>query len=583
MKFVKWFSILLSIIVLFSILSAGCRGSSGTQTLSSTSTAATKPATVVGSSSPVKTETGISPAYGGTLTLRATDLSNISFDPSNPMGFQYSIHIERLFTPDYNKTPAELLGGWVPIEYYKGRLAESWDQADPLTIVIKLKRGIHWENRAPTNGREFTADDVIFNFDRILGTGNGYTEPNGFLASWISNIAQVTKIDQYSVKVTLKSPFCLAMYDLVRDIGIGPPESRDIGDNWQQAVGTGPWIMTEFTQSVSISFKKNPDYYGYDERFPENKLPYIDNVKWLAIPDKTTFLAALRTYKVDLCLDVSNSGITISDAQSVLRTNPDIKQYIFRTEGPSIVLRVDKQPFNDVRVRKALQMALDIESINRSHYGNNAEKPCGVQSPHNLGWSTPFSDWPSDLQDEYSYNPARAKELLSEAGYSKGFKTSVVANSGQDLELLQILSSYFKDIGIDMEIQVMDMPTMMNMVFSGKIEQSHFFNFSGRGGSPWEELSNFRVGNKLNWCHVDDPEYESILKSLFNSSTVEEAQKYAKMAELYELGQHWTINLFQNPIPVLVAPYINGYTPVQDGDNIAHWWVDQDLRNSYVK
>ena len=113
------------------------------------------------------------PQYGGELVIRAN--SNIvDFDPYNaPAGNIFSGWMEKLVTDDWTMDPAvfDYKAHWRPLQYVKGYLAESWEFTDPNTYVSHLRKGIHWQNIPPANGREFTADDVIFHFNRMCGLG----------------------------------------------------------------------------------------------------------------------------------------------------------------------------------------------------------------------------------------------------------------------------------------------------------------------------------------------------------------------------------------------------------------------------
>ena len=127
-------------------------------------------------------------------------------------------------------------------------------------------------------------------------------------------------------------------------------------NDWHHAIGTGPFILTDFVSGSSATLVKNPNYWGYDERYPQNQLPYVDTLKFLIIPDNATALAAMRTGKIDVM-----DGMSLQDAQSMKKTNPEILQIpIPGTDATSIDPRNDKAPFNDIRVREAMQMAIDL-------------------------------------------------------------------------------------------------------------------------------------------------------------------------------------------------------------------------------
>jgi peptide/nickel transport system substrate-binding protein len=131
--------------------------------------------------------------------------------------------------------------------------------------------------------------------------------------------------------------------------------------------------------------------------------------------------------------------------------------------------RNDVKPFSDIRVRKAMQMAINLPAIAKDYYKGTVEPyPVMLTSRYMKGWGFRYEDWPQDLKNEYAYNPAAAKQLLAQAGYPDGFKTNVVTDKVKSKELLQIVRSYFAAVGIDMEIRMMDTTSFIDLVMHGK-------------------------------------------------------------------------------------------------------------------
>ena len=123
------------------------------------------------------------PQYGGEMVIRAN--RNIeNFDPyfSETLTSIYGGWMERLVSDDWTLDPAvwDFTMAWHPAKYMKGQLAESWEFTNPSTHVVHLRKGIHWQNIPPANGREFTADDVVFHFNRLFGLGGGFNKPSPF-------------------------------------------------------------------------------------------------------------------------------------------------------------------------------------------------------------------------------------------------------------------------------------------------------------------------------------------------------------------------------------------------------------------
>ena len=182
-----------------------------------------------------------------------------------------------------------------------GALAESWSQPDPLTLVVNVRQGVRWHDKPPMNGRELTADDVVFNFHRITGMGSGFTE----LSEWANDFKgiqfeSIEATDEWTVVFRLKEISLSAPAAILDGFvsWIYPPEViKEHGDakDWRNLVGTGPMMLADWTKGSSFTWEKNPDYWHNDEKYPENPLPYIDRLRALIMPEVATYLAAMRT------------------------------------------------------------------------------------------------------------------------------------------------------------------------------------------------------------------------------------------------------------------------------------------------
>ena len=405
------------------------------------------------------------PQYGDEMVIRI-ERDIVNFDPYFTEGLTgiYGAWLERLVCDDWTMDPAEwdYRIAWHPRRYQKGNMAESWEFPDPTTHVIHIRRGVRYQNRPPSNGREFTSDDVLFHYHRIYGLGGGFTKPSPYRDTDIrfKDIISITAPDKYTIVFKFKTPNPDFIMETLHNVGLAQClENRDVvkkwGDmrDWRHAIGTGPFILQDFLPSNSATLVKNPDYWGHDERHPLNKLPYIDKLKFMIIPNESEAIEAMRAGKIDCMNQISYKG-----AQALQKTNPEIIQ-IATPGAPALTLqpRNDRAPYNDLRVRKAIQMAVDLPTIAKTYYEGSVDPyPSTLTATKYMkGWGFPYEEWPQELKDEYAYNPAAAKQLLADAGYPQGFKTNVLATADADMELLKIVQSYFAAIGIEMGIRVM--------------------------------------------------------------------------------------------------------------------------------
>ena len=529
------------------------------------------------------------PQYGGDITVRST-IYNSNFDPwyAGPFAglcYQY----ESLFWEDWtlDREIYSFPGPFVPEEYCIGGLAKKWELQDPQTLIIQLNENVTWQKMEPVNGRAFTADDVVYHYNRMLGIGSGFTKPSPYWTRYVNYIQEVTAKDDHTVIYKFKTPSALNLSFLMEQgqiNWIAPREavekSKDsIIVDWNIAAGTGAWMISDFVSDSKVTFKKNPDYWGNDERYPQNRLPYADTLTVLKIPDEAAAISALRTGKIDIL-----SEINWQQAISLQKTSPELQQAKLPSAGYSVNMRVDKAPFTDINVRKALQMALKRDEIAQSYYGGIVDgKPAGQISPAYEGWTTPYDQWPEDIKNAYSYNPTEAKKLLADAGYPTGFQTDVIAAANSDLDLLQIIQSQFHDIGVEMEIKSMDPAAFNPFAMSGKQDAMTYYTHCAAPFQPWVAL-DYRSRIPVNFTFNNDAKFDAMVINVENASSLAEAKKLSIEADLYTLEQHWAVQVFPIAAYNMWQPYIKGYS----GESVqlrsyplyARWWIDQDMKKS---
>ena len=214
--------------------------------------------------------------------------------------------------------------------------------------MFNIRQGVHYHDKAPVNGRELTAQDVEYNFHRLLGLGSGFTEKSPQTWGVLTlPIESVTATDKWTVEIKLSQPDLRALGFLLGDAHgiVYPPEiieEHGNAEDWRTIVGTGPWMLTDWVEAASMTWEKNPSYWKDDEKFLGNRLPYADGLKGVFMPEDATKLAAMRTGKIDWIGIVGNSQIFSVDlAVSLKETNPEISlwPYSFRS-GYSIFLQV---------------------------------------------------------------------------------------------------------------------------------------------------------------------------------------------------------------------------------------------------
>ena len=177
-----------------------------------------------------------------------------------------------------------------------GLLAESWENPDPLTYRYTIHDNVFFHDKPPVNGRQLTADDMVANYERLHGMGR-FAGQEPAAHTWGTKaipIESITAIDDLTFEIKLSQPYPDTARQLFDDCHIRayPPEIFDMLHDANSVIGTGPFIMDEFVSATSITFDKNPNYWRDDEKFPGNRMPYVDRLVFLMMSDEATRVAA---------------------------------------------------------------------------------------------------------------------------------------------------------------------------------------------------------------------------------------------------------------------------------------------------
>ena len=292
-------------------------------------------------------------------------------------------------------------------------LAEKWKYDSPTSIVFTLRKGVKFHNKPPVNGREVTAEDVKYSVERFMAK-------SGF-RSRLEPVQSIEVVDRHTVRFTLKEPYAPLLNHLANAayVVILPKEVEDKLKDFNRPeamIGTGPFMVKSYQKGVNIVFERNPDYFMKD-------LPYLDGVVIEITPDSTARLALLRSGKVDL--GHMWGYLVPEEAKSLKQTNPEMVMTPTLTIGQGMIyMRTDQPPFNDVRVRRALALAIDRKTWNdQLHFGEGCidagPVPCAMKE-----WKLETAKMDA-AKTKYlvGYDPAEAKKLLAQAGHPSGFTT----------------------------------------------------------------------------------------------------------------------------------------------------------------
>jgi ABC-type transport system substrate-binding protein len=233
----------ISFLIVFSMVLLSC--TTETTTTSSPATTATTTTAETTTAPPISNwwDKYGEPQYGGTITQRASSLSP-NFDNTTWFFNELNFYWDVMFVRVHWTIPRDQWSfnvDFTPEKYCSGQLAESWDIPDLQTVVVNIRQGVHFQDKEPVNGRELTSDDVQKHYDRILGTGSGYTAPSPMYAMFTANWDHVTATGKYSVEYKFIEPSAFNLLSIIEPLSLnaieapewvalgGPPSSEPAG------------------------------------------------------------------------------------------------------------------------------------------------------------------------------------------------------------------------------------------------------------------------------------------------------------------------------------------------------------------
>jgi peptide/nickel transport system substrate-binding protein len=312
------------------------------------------------------------------------------------------------------------------------------------TYTFKLRHGVKFHN-----GREMTAEDVRYSFERILnpatqspaqGYFNVIAGSDEFAAKG-GHVSGITLSDPYTVSITLKQAKATFLNVLAMHFGsVVPKEEVDKygADFGHHPVGTGAFKLVEWTPGQHLLLQRNKDYFKPD-------LPHLDEVEIQVGQDPSVSLLRLKKGEVDLTGD----GIPPAQFQSVI-ADPSLKNQVIagkQLQTSYLALNTQVPPLDDVRVRRAINMAINKERIVRII--NNRAVPATQPLPPRMpGYDPNYKGYP--------YDPEGAKKLLSEAGHPNGFETTLYSiNTDPNPRIAQAIQQDLAQIGIKAELKAL--------------------------------------------------------------------------------------------------------------------------------
>jgi peptide/nickel transport system substrate-binding protein len=429
-----------------------------------------------------------------------------------------------------------------PVGNVEADLAKSWDISDDgLTYTFHLQTGVKFHD-----GTDFDASDVKFSLDRARADDSTNAQKGLFAA-----IDSVEVVDPATVKVTLKNPQGTFLYNMGwGDAVMVAPESAD--SNKENPIGTGPFKFDNWAKGSSVTLVKNPDYWGDPVA--------LDKVEFRFIPDAAAAVASVLSGDVQ-----AFPNLAAGDALTQIEADPRFKVVVGSTEGETILSTNNKKPpFDQPKVRQAIAHAIDRGPIiAAAGYGGHGTPIGSHFSPANAAYE--------DLTGTYPFDPAKSRELLKEAGFPDGFKTTLklpppaYARDGG-----QVVAAQLRDVGIDAEIIPVEWAQWLDQVFKTK-------DYDLTIVSHTEPNDIGIYARKDYYFNYDNPEFDKVMAELDVTTDQEKRNALYKTAQ--EILAKDAVNgfLFELPKIGVWDAKVEGLwenSPVQANDLTKVHWTD---------
>ncbi len=318
---------------------------------------------------------------------------------------------------------------WQPVPH----LAESVRSVDPLTWELKLRRGVKFHN-----GEPFSAESVKFTFDRVLNPEQKSPIRGNF--TWIKS---VDVVDEHTVRIVCQKPYPL-IHEILTfgNFGMVPPRYiKEKGDAHfaRNPVGTGPFKFVEWRKGDRTVVEANDQYW--------KSAPAVKTLVFRVIPETATQIAELLSGGVDIIRAVPPDQIPAIERSGVARvTATKILRVVFlQLDGDA---RAGKTPLTDVRVRRAINHAVNVDEIIEKVLGGKAVRSPNGNNPMVFGYDP--------ATRPYAFDPAQARKLLAEAGFAQGLELALNTYAGSIVnveQVAQVIQGYLAQVGVRTKVR----------------------------------------------------------------------------------------------------------------------------------
>jgi peptide/nickel transport system substrate-binding protein len=463
------------------------------------------------------------PKMGGTLTAgKLGDVANLDGHYWSPNG---GLHVwlsyDTLARYDATLKP-------------QPQLAESWDiSSDFKQVTVNLRKGVTYHS-----GREFTAEDVVWNLQRALNPKITV----GIITGFFGQDPTFTAKDKYTVLLQTSQPWP-TVFDMFHVVNMLDKENTDVASNAQtKAVGTGPFVFQEWRQGEFMRFTKNPSYW-------QSGKPYLDEIVVNVRKDAQALVADLESGAAQLVYNLT--------LQDFVRLKGDANyQAQFLTPAAGIYQiqpNVTFKPLDDKRVRQALNYAIDRKRIADTVL-------LGLVGPEDLPWPTSSPAYEASKNSVYAFDLDKAKSLLTQAGVSNLELDFVHAPVLPEYATIaQIYQSDLAKIGVKLNVKSMDIAALFDVIHSQKYNGFYTLNDSWAAMEPISMLSvGASLNPKINNAGFKDDQYSQLTaKTAAEPDPAKRKEQYSQLND-YILDQSFGMPIAPSTSRVVTKKSVNG-------------------------
>lgn len=442
-------------------------------------------------------------------------------------------------------------------------LATEWavKEGNPRVWTIKLREGVKFHD-----GSDFDADAVIWNLDKIFDENSPQYAPDqsAQVRGRISSLESYRKIDDDTVEITTKEPDSFFPYQLTYVLYSSPAHWEALGRDWNKfsrnPSGTGPFKATNLVPRERLELAPNHDYWDKD------RIPKTDKIVLMPIPEASARTAALLSNQVDWIEAPAPDAIPrmqSSGFQIVSNPYPHIWSWHLS--------RLPDSPWNDIRIRKAANLAVDRESMKVML--RDLMQPA-------KGHVLETSPWFGSPSFELRYDPEEAKRLMAEAGYSKEkplpIKVMISASGSgqmQPLPMNEFMQESLKEVGFDVSFDVMEWESLLSLWRAGAAADAakgaHASNISYATIDPFSAFVRFMQTsqippNGLNWGHFSDPKLDELMSRARATFDMAERDRILAEVHTYAVDQALFLWVAHDVNPRAMSPKVKGFVQAQN-------------------